>query len=114
MLDIAEHFPNAWLYHTGAARYPLPINCVDVSQKNLHYLSALSELCDVLVCRLSAAMVVSFTAHNHGRPRIVWGEPLGCPIWDDVGVQYTRTVDELFAFIDEGLKNPWTSTTTTS
>lgn len=63
-------------------------NIVDVSTWNLCQLSVLSERCSAIVSRLSATTVCSFTEANHGRKRLVFGQPLGCPIWDEAGLVY--------------------------
>lgn len=100
-LDIDKHlarlageFPNVRFYCSGKIREPRP-NLVDVSEWNLLKLSVLSERCQGMISRLSAVMVCSFTEGNHGRRRIVFGTPLGCPIWDEKGTVYVQDYENL-------------------
>lgn len=85
---LARQFSNVTFYCSGKRKVRGPRNIVDVSSWNLLQLSMLSEQCTTMIARLSAIMVCSFTKANHGRRRIVFGSPLGCPIWDEAGLVY--------------------------
>ncbi len=102
---LVKKFPSVPFY--CAARPPvseLP-NLHDVSKYNLIKLSALSNVCRVMIARLSGVFVASLTDHNHGRlPRLVVGEPIGCPIWDEVGVQYFSSPETMEVRLREILK----------
>lgn len=94
---LAKHFPHATFYCSHGSFFDgrQYQNIVDVSCWNLCELSALSNQCVAMIARLSAVLVCSFTEHNHGRKRIVFGTPLGCPIWDEVGLIYVQSYDAL-------------------
>jgi len=104
LLELCDRFPVVTFYHSGKLATSRD-NLVDVSLWDLTQLAVLSEQCQVLVCRLSAVMVASFTKANHGRRRVVFGEPIGCPIWDEDGVVYVSTFDELVAEIKRGTEH---------
>lgn len=94
---LANYFPHATFYcsHGRFFHDHKSKNIVDVSRWNLCELSALSNQCVTMIARLSAVLVCSFTEHNHGRKRIVFGTPLGCPIWDEVGLIYVQSYEAL-------------------
>jgi hypothetical protein len=48
-------------------------------------------------------MVASFTEKNEGKRRIVFGKPLGCPIWDETNLIYAGNYAELRAHLNEVL-----------
>lgn len=106
--SLANHFPHATFYCSSPPppgikppqrgrffRGQQSKNIVDVSNWNLCDLSALSNQCVTMIARLSAILVCSFTERNHGRKRIVFGTPLGCPIWDEAGLVYVQSYDAL-------------------
>lgn len=71
-------------------------NLIDVSDRNLIQISALSNVCTAMVSRLSGPFIASLTKHNRGRlPRFVFGSPIGCPIWDESDVSYCASADEV-------------------
>lgn len=107
VLDINQHlkrlgdtFHGTMFYCTGKIPdVQKRENLVSVADWNLKRISVLSERTNTMIVRLSAAMVSSFTKRNHGRLRLVFGDPLGCPIWDDDGVRYTKSFDQMVAFV---------------
>jgi len=99
--SLCDQFPAVAFYHSAPVTRARD-NLVDVSHWNLSQLAVLSERCQVLICRLSAVMVASFTKVNHGRRRVVFGSPLGCPIWDEEGVVYVKSFKELCSEIEMG------------
>lgn len=84
---LAHDFPHVFFYCSGKVHHP-ERNLIDVSNWNLFRISVLSEHCKAIIARLSAIMVCSFTKNNYGRKRFVFGQPLGCPIWDEKGLVY--------------------------
>lgn len=75
---------------------PGPPNLVDVSRRNLIEISALSEVCTAMLARLSGPFVATLTKRNIGRlPRLVFGEPIGCPIFDERDVTYFSSYDQV-------------------
>jgi hypothetical protein len=86
--EIARVFPTTPFYCAGPIQHRAP-NLVDVSNRNLIALSSLSHVCRAMIARLSGVFVCTLTAQNRGRlPRLVVGEPIGCPIWDESDVSY--------------------------
>lgn len=104
LIELSKRFGHVTFYLTHAPGRIARANLVDVSRWDLPQLSVLSEACQILVCRLSAVMVASFTRANHGRRRIVYGQPLGCAIWDEVGVVYVQRFEDLCREIREGTR----------
>lgn len=96
---LATDFPQVTFFCSapiGGRGRPHPRgNLRDVSSWNLCRLSSLSNQCRTMISRLSAVTVCSFTEQNHGRKRIVFGHPLGCPIWDEKGIVYARSYEQL-------------------
>lgn len=92
---LASEFHNVAFYCSHRPPNFSAHNVVDVSCWNLVRLSAWSEICTTMICRLSAVLVCSFTERNHGRPRIIFGQPLGCPIWDEEGLIYASDYEAL-------------------
>lgn len=85
---LAQAFRGTTFYCTATVSVNLP-NVVDVSGRNLIQISALSNVCRAMVARLSGPFVASLTHKNKGRmKRLVFGKPLGCPIWDESDCEY--------------------------
>jgi hypothetical protein len=73
-----------------------PPNLIDVSSRNLLEISALSEVCIAMLARLSGPFVSTLTSSNVGRlPRLVFGKPIGCPIFDERDCSYYSTYDQV-------------------
>lgn len=91
---ICTSFPDVPFYLSGRIEDQLRApNMVDRSDHNLLSLSALSGNCIAMISRLSSVTVASFTAKNRGRlPRVVAGQPLGCPVWDERDLSYAPNI----------------------
>lgn len=77
-------------------------NIVDISDRNLIEISALSNVCKAMLARLSGPFVASLTARNRGRlPRLVLGEPIGCPIWDESDCSYYMSIEAVESKLQE-------------
>jgi hypothetical protein len=101
---IAKTFPHMRLYCTGKIPEDPPKNVVDCSRKNLIEISTLSNACWAMLARLSGPFVASLTQHNVGRlKRLVLGEPIGCPIWDERDVEYFGNIEDVIGRL-RGLK----------
>lgn len=94
---IAKKFPNVPFY--CASKPPRGAsNLVDVSSRSLIQLASLSRVCKAMIARLSGVFVSTLMQHNRGRlPRLVIGEPIGCPIWDETDVRYLDSPEALEA-----------------
>lgn len=93
---LAKAFSSIPIYCTGSVpqQNSRPSNIVDCSQKNLVEISALSNVCRAMVARLSGPFVASLTSKNVGRlKRLVLGQPIGCPIWDERNVEYYGDIE---------------------
>ncbi len=93
---LAEDFLGTRFYCTGPVPENMPTNVIDVSTMNLIDISALSNVCTAMLARLSGPFVASLTSRNQGRlKRLVLGEPIGCPIWDENDVEYFDAFDAM-------------------
>lgn len=88
---LAKTFPKTLFYCTGKVlkQHTKAINVVDCSAMDLIQIGTLSKICRAMLARLSAPFISTLTATNRGRmKRLVWGTPIGCPIWDERDVEY--------------------------
>ena len=93
---LAEDFLGTRFYCTGPVPENMPTNVIDVSTMNLIDISTLRNVCSAMLTRLSGPFVASLTSRNQGRlKRLVLGEPIGCPIWDENDVEYFDAFDAM-------------------
>ena len=93
---LANTFPKIPFYCTGKIPSRLPHTVVDCSKDDLITLQALSHKCKAMLSRLSGPFIATLTEHNRGRlKRLVHGEPIGCPIWDESDVEYFQRPDAM-------------------
>jgi len=86
--NLAKMFNQVRFYCTGPVQQHQQ-NIIDCSKQNLIEISALSECCFAMLARLSGPFVATLTSRNVGRlRRLVYGSPIGCPIWDERDVEY--------------------------
>lgn len=103
---LTKTFPKTVFYCTGK----LPAgttgaHVVDMSGKNLIEIAALSRRCTAMLSRLSGPFIATLNAHNVGRlKRLVHGQPIGCPIWDERDVEYFGRADTMLRRLGELLR----------
>lgn len=99
LYQLGKDFSNTTFYCTGKVPSrvpPFPTNIIDISEKNLIEISHLSNTCTAMLSRLSGPFIASLTSHNQGRmKRLVLGEPIGCPIWDERDVEYFWNIEAI-------------------
>jgi len=95
LVFFATAFPHMKFY-CCAKPPPGPPNLIDCSAMNLIEISRLSEICVAMLARLSGPFVATLTSANVGRlPRLVYGNPIGCDIFDERDVSYFSTYDQV-------------------